>query len=113
MTQIALNKTIYFKGTGDLIDIEFTQLINSASGSQTADLTVDDFFIDYDNIFYQIPNEGDTNSHRYILNREADYLGVKLSDDIDVQALLDEITSLRQELLNSQQVISNLTNTVS
>ena len=40
----------------------------------------------------------------------ADYLGVKI-DNTDVQALLDEITSLRQELLSTQQTITSLTKT--
>jgi predicted metal-dependent hydrolase len=62
----------------------------------------------YEDLFYQIPREGDTNSHRYILQKEADYLGVSISQD-DIQALLNEITSLRQEVLDSQQIIKDLT----
>jgi hypothetical protein len=61
-------------------------------------------------LFYQIPKEGDTNSHRYILEKEANYLGVIVSQD-DVQALLDEITSLRQQLLDTQQIVSTLQTT--
>jgi hypothetical protein len=49
-----------------------------------------------------------SNSHRYILQREADYLGVSVSQD-DIQALLNEITSLRQQVLESQQTINELT----
>ncbi len=52
--------------------------------------------------------EGDINSHRYILQREADYLGVSINQD-DVQALLNEITSLRQQVLEAQQIINDLT----
>jgi predicted metal-dependent hydrolase len=55
------------------------------------------------------PKEGDANSHRYILQREADYLGVSISQE-DVQALLNEITSLRQQVLETQQIINDLTN---
>jgi predicted metal-dependent hydrolase len=62
----------------------------------------------YDELFYQIPKEGDTNSHQYILQREADYLGVSISQD-DIQALLNEITSLRQQVLEAQQTINDLT----
>ena len=53
------------------------------------------------------PKEGDINSHRYILRREAEYLNVKLEDEIDVQALLDEITTLRQELLEANTVLND------
>jgi hypothetical protein len=67
-------------------------------------MTVDDFFKLYEELFYQIPREGDINSHRYILEKEADYLGVNLNDD-DIQALLDEITNLRQEILDTQKTL--------
>ena len=70
--------------------------------------SVDDFFELYDQVFYQIPTEGESNSHQYILQREADYLGVSISQD-DVQALLDEITSLRQQVLDAQTTINELT----
>jgi hypothetical protein len=62
----------------------------------------------YEDLFYQIPKEGDTNSHMYILQREADYLGISISQD-DVQALLNEITSLRQQVLETQQIVNDLT----
>ena len=62
----------------------------------------------YDQVFYQIPRDGETNSHQYILQREADYLGISISQE-DVQALLDEITSLRQQVLDTQTIINDLT----
>ena len=58
-------------------------------------------------MFYQIPKEGDTNSHQFILQREADYLGIVISQD-DVQALLDEITSLRQQVLDTQTALNEI-----
>ena len=63
----------------------------------------------YENLFYQIPKEGDTNSHRYMLERSAEYLGVIVNQD-DIQALLDEITSLRQQVLDLQTAMSELNN---
>ncbi len=110
MSEIILNKKVYLKSQSGIINNQFSQLLNNTTESQdNSDISVDDFFVLYDNLFYQIPKLGDVNSHTYILNREADYLGVKLSDDVNVQALLDEITSLRQELLDTQQTINDLT----
>ena len=43
-------------------------------------------------------------SLRYILEKEADYLGVNLNND-DIQALLDEITTLRQTVLDTQTAL--------
>ena len=108
MSQIPVQKTVFNKDTyGRVIDTQFTQLIPPPE-EETLSFTVDDFFELYDQLFYQIPKEGDTNSHQYILQREADYLGISLSQD-DVQALLDEITSLRQQVLDTQTIINDLT----
>lgn len=107
MTQISLNKNVYNKGDFDkLVDKSFKQLINQIPTEST--FTIDDFFQLYDEIFNNIPREGDINSHRYILNKEADYLGVQI-DELDVQALLDEITNLRQELLDTNKTLLDLT----
>jgi hypothetical protein len=108
MSQIPVQKTVFNKDTyGRVIDTQFHQLINQGI-VETPSFTIDDFFQLYEDLFYQIPREGDTNSHRYILQKEADYLGVSISQD-DIQALLNEITSLRQEVLDSQQIIKDLT----
>jgi len=108
MSQIPVQKTVFNKDSfGRLINTQFSQLLNQTV-EETNTFTVDDFFQLYEDLFYQIPKEGDTNSHRYILQREADYLGVSISQD-DIQALLNEITSLRQQVLESQQTINELT----
>ena len=108
MSQIPIQKTVFNKDSfGRVINTQFSQLLNQTV-EETNTFTVDDFFQLYEDLFYQIPKEGDTNSHRYILQREADYLGVSISQD-DIQALLNEITSLRQQVLESQQTINELT----
>jgi hypothetical protein len=108
MSQIPVQKTVFNKDSfGRVINTQFNQLLNQTV-EETNTFTVDDFFQLYEDLFYQIPKEGDTNSHRYILQREADYLGVSISQD-DIQALLNEITSLRQQVLESQQTINDLT----
>ena len=108
MSQIPVQKTVFNKDTyGRVIDTQFNQLLTS-EGEEQLSFTVDDFFELYDQLFYQIPREGDTNSHQFILQREADYLGISISQD-DVQALLDEITSLRQQVLDTQTIINDLT----
>ena len=108
MSQIPVQKTVFSKDSYNrVIDTQFHQLITQ-EGEETLSFTVDDFFVLYDELFYQIPREGDTNSHQYILQREADYLGISISQD-DVQALLDEITSLRQQVLDTQTTLNDLT----
>ena len=107
MSQIPIKRTVFDKGDfARVVDTQFSQLIGVEEPLPI--LTIDEFFQLYEDLFYQIPIEGDTNSHQYILQKEADYLGVKISSD-DIQALLDEITNLRQEVLDSQTTINDLT----
>ena len=111
MAQIPVQKTVFNKNKYEqVIDINFHQLFDSQIVEDTPSFTVDDFFSLYESLFFQIPKDGESDSHKYILQKEADYLGVKI-DNTDVQALLDEITSLRQELLSTQQTITSLTKT--
>ena len=105
MSQILIQKQVFDKDTFEkVVDTQFSQLINLQASDVTVPLTVDEFFKLYEEIFYQIPKEGDINSHRYILEKEAEYLGVNLNND-DIQALLDEITTLRQTVLDTQTAL--------
>ena len=111
MSQIPIQRTVFNKNKfTKVVDIQFNQLINNQSVEETPSFTLNDFFQLYEDLFDQIPKEGDINSHQYILQKEADYLGVQIDKD-DVQSLLDEITSLRQEVLDSQTIINELTTT--
>jgi hypothetical protein len=109
MARIPIEKQVFDKNKYPrVIDTQFHQLLNNQPVEETPSFTIDDFFQLYEDLFYQIPKEGDTNSHRYILEKEADYLGVTINQD-DIQALLDEITSLRQQLLDTQTTLNDLT----
>lgn len=108
MSQIPIEKQVFDKDQfGKVIDTEFTQLINQQTEIPSPTFTLEDFFTLYDQLFYQIPKEGDADSHRYILQREADYLGVIIDQD-DIQALLDEITALRQQVLDAQTALNEI-----
>ena len=111
MSQIPIEKQVFDKNTfGRVINTQFSQLLNNIS-EDTPEFTIEDFFELYENLFYQIPKEGDTNSHRYILEKEADYLGVIVNQD-DIQALLEEITNLRQQVLDTQTALAEISKTV-
>jgi hypothetical protein len=111
MSQIPIEKQVFDKNTfGRVINTQFSQLLNNVT-EETPEFTIEDFFDLYENLFYQIPKEGDTNSHRYILEKEADYLGIIINQD-DIQALLDVITNLRQQVLDTQTALSEISKTV-
>jgi len=112
MSQIPIEKQVFDKNQyGKVIDTQFHQLLNQQQEEPTPTFTLEDFFELYDQLFYQIPKEGDVDSHRFILQREAEYLGV-IIDQEDIQALLDEITSLRQQVLDTQTSLNEVNQTI-
>ncbi len=112
MSQIPIQKQVLDKiQFGRVINTDFSQLIDSGEEIvETPTFTLEDFFTLYEQLFFQIPNEGDTDSHRYILQKEADYLGVNINQE-NIQALLDEITALRQQVVETQSLLNSLNQT--
>jgi len=111
MSQISIEKQVYDKVSfGKVIDTQFSQLLNNVT-EETPTFTLEDFFQLYEQLFYQIPKEGDADSHRYMLEKSADYLGVIVSQD-DIQSLLEEITNLRQQVLDTQTALDEISKTI-
>ena len=69
---------------------------------------MDEFFVLYNDLFYEIPKEGEVNSHQYLIKTSVEYVGSQSTSN-DIQALLNEITNLREENLALQQNIAELT----
>ena len=107
MESIKVDKTILGKNNS-VLNTDFSFFLKDTI---VPEFTLEDFFQLYEELFYQIPKEDEVESHRYILNKEAEYLGVQLADDVDIQALLNEITSLRQQLLETKTIITDYTKT--
>jgi hypothetical protein len=109
MEQINLNKQVYDKNQYQkVIDTSFTQLVSVTSSlvtSSTPPITVDQFFQYYQDLFFTIPKLGDVNSHEYLIKTSTDYIGVSQQTNDTIQALVEEVTSLRQENLGLQQQI--------
>jgi len=107
MANYPLNKTVFNKEAYEnTIDTSFSQV--SIPSPPLADtITVSEFFDLYNTIFYDIPAQGDTNSHAYIVAKSGDYINADQINE-DIQALLDEITILRQDLLAANQQILTL-----
>lgn len=103
MANIRLSKTVFKKEDLDkAVNKEFTSLISPIE--QDTD-TIEEFFRLYNKFFYQIPAEGETDSHEFLI-RESSKLVKLESEDLEVQPLLDEIADLRERVL--QQNINNL-----
>tara|TARA_R110000823_G_scaffold2802_1_gene11166 strand:+ start:52 stop:390 length:339 start_codon:yes stop_codon:yes gene_type:complete len=85
-----------------VINTSFTQLIPTVPTNIAPTISVQEFFGYYSSLFFQIPEFGDVNSHQYIINTSTEYIGETGTDDT-TQALIDEITQLREENLELQQ----------
>ena len=103
--QIQLTKQVYDKNQYQrVIDTSFTQLVQPVVVTDVAVLpTVDEFFSDYDQLFFDIPKFGETNSHEYLIKTSQEYIGLSNVVNDEIQALINEITELRQENLELQQ----------
>ena len=86
------------------INTSFTQLITPASDVTASELpTVNQFFDFYNQLFFDIPKFGETNSHEYLIKTSTEYIGASSVVNDELQALIDEVTELRQENLDLQQ----------
>ena len=69
--------------------------------------SVAEFFNYYQQLFYDIPKFGESNSHQYLIITSQNYVGdTQISSEIE--ALTLEINSLRQRVLELQQTIFEL-----
>ena len=111
-TSIQLVKEIYGTNTyTKAIDTSFTELITATVEAPAPEVTVDQFFEYYDQLFFDIPVSGSINSHQYLVNRSQEYLGGSVID-AEKQALIEEINSLRQQLLDLNQSFTTINNIV-
>jgi len=103
MANIRLSKTVYKKDEIDkAIDNRFTSFVEKVEEDND---TVAEFFRLYEKLFLEIPPTGQTQSHEYLI-RESSKLVRLDGEDEEIQPLLDEISDLRQRLLEAN--IENL-----
>jgi len=112
--RISFSRTLFnpeqYKKT---INTEFTQLMPTATlvTSSIALPNINEFFTQYNNIFYNIPISGSINSHEYLVQQSSAYMGLDLNPE-SIQDLIDEIDELKQENLELQQQMQEMLNTL-
>jgi hypothetical protein len=108
MTNIELVKEIYGTNTyTKAVNTNFSELLTQVSEVTASIVTVDEFFEYYDQLFFDIPVSGSINSHTYLVEKSQQYIGGSVLD-AEKQALIEEINSLRQQLLDLNQSFSNI-----
>ena len=92
------SKTEYPK----IIDTSFNQLgVVSVTQQIDSTFTVEEFFQKYNELFYEIPPFGESNSHEYLITTSGDYINFDQDNEL-VSALQKEIAQLRTDLLQAQ-----------
>lgn len=108
MANVEMIKAIYGLNTySKAIDTKFSELVQTVQQATSSAVTVDQFFQYYDELFFNIPVEGSINSHVYLVERSQQYIGGSVID-AEKQALIEEINSLRQQLLDVNQAFTNI-----
>ena len=109
--KLNLSKKVYAKNQYEkVINTDFSQLATSPTSTTTQTtplITVDEFFQNYTQIFFDIPKFGSTNSHEYLIKTSTEYIGTT-SINADIQALIEEINNLQQQNLELNQQLIDL-----
>ena len=109
-TNVQLVKEVYGLNTySKAINTSFTELVSPQVQVLDTEISVDQFFQYYENLFFNIPVSGSINSHTYLVEKSQEYIGGSVLD-AEKQALIDEINSLRQQLLDLNQAFVNIDN---
>ena len=106
VNKIDLNKTVYEKNSyNKTIDTKFRELgVTTVAEDLSNTISVNTFFENYNQIFYQIPKTGNANSHEFLVKTSGDYINLIQSNE-QILALQQEISMLRQENLSQSMQI--------
>jgi len=111
MEKVQLVKKVYGINTySKVIDTSFSELITAPQEVSASTMNVDQFFREYDRLFFDIPVTG-VNPHSELVERSQQYVGGSVID-AEKLALIEEINSLRQQLLDINQSFTSITNLV-
>ena len=107
--EIRLNKKVFNKTQyTKTIDTTFNELgVTTIQETLDSQPTVEEFFSLYNELFYIIPELGETNSHQYLIQQSSDYINFDANQEV-IEELQKEISQLRTELLDSQRQIVEL-----
>tara|TARA_R110000822_G_scaffold29553_4_gene86728 strand:- start:1685 stop:2800 length:1116 start_codon:yes stop_codon:yes gene_type:complete len=90
---VIIEKDVYgAQGVRDNLDTDFSEL------NKPKTKNLNGFFKDYEELFYDIPEEGKEKSHRYILDTSGEYLDMFEERDAKIESLENQITDLEEEI---------------
>jgi len=107
MSRIPIEKTVFDKDAfNKVVNTHFNQLAPAnglnGTGGTVPTFTLEDFLALFNSLYPLMPKD----LLQQLLNKIAGTLGVNV-DTTDIQALLNEITSLRQQLVDIQTTVNS------
>ena len=82
--QVKIQKTVFNKAAfNETVNTEFTQLVTTPDPSffDINLATQNDFWILYEKFFYEIPKEGEINSHEYLAKTSGEYVNFNANEE--------------------------------
>jgi len=103
---VEIKKTIYSNSINNVIDTKFNQFIPpSTDNNVQPDLTVDQFFEQYNTLFFDIPPSGSDNTHLGLVNKSLDYIGLSLDElQSEIEYLRQENVELKNQILQTSKI---------
>lgn len=108
--QVQIQKTIYnLQGFNNIVDTNFNQLARTkpitSENIGSIEENIQDFFEQYNSLFYEIPPSGSDNSHLGLATKSLEYLGISLDDlTTEISNLREENIELKNQILLSSQI---------
>ena len=109
--KVDVKKTVFNKADYQkIIDTDFNELgVTNIVDDINDTITVNKFFTFYNELFYEIPEKGPTNSHEFLVKTSGEYINFEEQSEI-IEALQEEINVLRETNLDLQsQLIESKT----
>jgi len=106
---IKFNKDVFSKAQySKTINTSFTELgVKTIQEQLDEQPNIEEFFSLYNELFYDIPELGKTNSHEFLIKQSSEYINFEANNEI-IEELQKEISQLRLDLLDSQKQIIEL-----
>ena len=101
VNEIKIQKTVCNKDQFDkVVDRSFKTFAQPEPVEEQT--SIEEFFSLYEQFYFEIPVEGELNSHRVLVERSSELVEFEKNTE-DIQPLLDEISILREQILEYQQ----------
>lgn len=107
--RVDLLKNVYNKNQySQTIDTSFSEFgVTTIAEDLQQQPSIEEFFGLYNSLFYNIPINGNTNSHEFLIQQSSRYANFEPSRE-EIEALQAEISQLRTDLLESQIRVAEL-----